>query len=188
MITLEAVRLHWIKDDGIDDPADLCAHSPINFRIDSAIVTEPNDGDWTVSASAIYLLRALQRNHTKHSPVGEHIFPCCGHAIYDMGTPEVMIIGCPNGIDFEIRHDADNCLITTEEGRLFSVPEIEWAREVFRFTDSILNFYKISNPKISTDFEQQKGFSAMMAEWKRLREDNKTAEQCHPLNAASRRE
>jgi hypothetical protein len=60
--------------------------------------------------------------------------------------------------------------------------------EVFRFTDSILDFYKISSPKAPTDSEDKKGFTAMMTEWKHLRENNKTAELGHPLNAATRRE
>ena len=80
MIILTPTRLHWIKDDG-DDQSDLCAHSPVLFQIEDKILVAPSDGNVTVSAAAIYLLRTLERDHTKGKPVGEQLLPCCGHAL-----------------------------------------------------------------------------------------------------------
>lgn len=169
LITLEPVRLHWINDDGVDDPTDLCAHSPVRFEIDSQAIAKPEDGDWTVSASAIFLLRALRRDHTKDSPVGEQMFPCCGHGIFDVGKPEVAIIGCSSGIDVEIRHVGDCYRLVTEEGHDFRVPETEWRKAVVDYSDQVMRFYEESLPKEPVDDEDRRGFQAMMAEWRRLR-------------------
>lgn len=172
MIILSADRLHWISDDGTDEPADLCAHSPVNCQINDEVIARPEDGDWTVSASAIFLLRALGRNHTKESKVGEQIFPCCGHGIYDVGEPEVVICGCPSGIDFEIRHADTTFRIETENGRVIDVPKEEWRNAVLRYSDQVMEFYDQSAPKEPGDEEDRKGLIAMMSEWRRLRREH----------------
>lgn len=169
MITLEPVRLHWIKDDGCDDPGDVCAHSPVRFEIDSQVIVKPEDGDWTASASAIFLLRALNRDHTKASPVGDQIFPCCGHGIFDGGQAEVVIVGCPVGINVEIRHEGGCYRIVTEDSREFRVPQEQWREAVFDYSDQVMRFYKESRPKEREDEADRKAFQAMMAEWRRLR-------------------
>ena len=64
-VLLMPARLHWILDDGKDDPSDLCAHSPVRFEIDGVSLLDPTEGDFTVSAAAIYLLRTLYRDHTQ---------------------------------------------------------------------------------------------------------------------------
>ncbi len=169
MIRLEPVRLHWVRDDGCDDQGDLCAHSPVRFEIDNQVIVRPEDGDWTASASAIFLLRALNRDHTKASPVGDQIFPCCGHGIFDVGQAEVVICGCPSGINVEIRHAGGCYCIKTERGGEFKVPEQEWRAAVFGYSDQVMCFYKESLPKEPGDEVERKGFQAMMAEWRRLR-------------------
>jgi hypothetical protein len=177
MITLSANRLHWMRDNGTDEPWDLCAHSPVTFEIDDEVITRPEDGDWTVSASAIFLLRALGRNHTKESKVGDQIFPCCGHGIYEVGESEVAICGCPLGIDFEIRHTESSVQISTEDGRVIEVPREDWRNAVLRYSDQVMEFYDRFAPKTPADEVDRKGFAAMMAEWQRLRLENTMAEQ-----------
>ena len=168
MITLRADRLHWISDNGRDEPYDLCAHSPVSLQIDDQILARPEDGEWTVSASAIFLLRALRRDHIKESRVGDQIFPCCGHCIYDVGKPEVAILGCASGIDFEIRHLMNIYQITSDDGRIIDVPENDWREAVLDFSDAVMDFYDRSMPKEPADDDERKDFSAMMIEWQRL--------------------
>lgn len=167
-ITLQADRLHWISDDGTDDPSDLCAHSPVVCEINDVVIVRPEDGDWTVSASAIFLLRALGRDHTSTCKVGDQLFPCCGHGIYDVGEPEVVICGCPSGIDFEIRRVGNTFQITTEAGKIIDVPEGDWKRAVLAYSSQIMNFYTNSQTKKPHDEEEGKGLFAMMSEWRRL--------------------
>jgi hypothetical protein len=110
MIVLRPVDLHWLKRS-VDDPQDLCAHSPVEFVVDGDVLINPSDGDLTVSAAALYLLRTLSQPHTTHHRVGEHLFPCCGNMMLDVeGNDDVVIIECNKGIDFRDQRGRLECL------------------------------------------------------------------------------
>lgn len=166
MIQLIPTRLHWVKDDGNDDPCDLCAHSPVSFVIDGVPVITPDAGDFTVSAAAIYLLRSLEQNHTPERPVGEQLFPCCGHALYDTGSDDVLIIGCPKGADVFVQHFAAGVELTTAAGESYRVPSTAWQQAVLEFSIRVKQFYDRSLSKKPAK-EDAEGFAKMMAEWKR---------------------
>lgn len=168
---MEPTRLHWIKDEG-DDPADVCAHSPVRLVISEHSLVTPDDGDWTVSASAVVLLRTLSRDHTKQHPAGEHLFPCCGDCI-DVGEDDVVICGCPSGKDFEITHGPGSVALRAD-GQTHTVSEADWRDAVFSFCDEVMAFYERSSPKTPSDAEDRKGFDRMMSEWRHRR-----AEPCH---------
>jgi hypothetical protein len=159
--------LHWIKDDGYDDPSDLCAHSPVRFEIDGETLVAPADGDATVSAAAIYLLRTLDRDHTQDHPVGEQLFPCCGHAMYDTGDDDVVICGCPNGSNVDVTHVGGAIRVSTNDGRLYTEPIAEWRRAITQFSVAVRQFYEVSLPKTPADDEESAGFAKMMQEWNR---------------------
>lgn len=169
MVTLEPTRLHWIKDDGADDPRDLCAHSPVRFEVDGVPLVGPDAGDFTVSAAAIYLLRTLERDHVPAAPVGEHLFPCCGHAMYDTGDDDVTICGCPNGRNVDVVHADDVVRLTLVDGRTFIVPTDEWRRAVHRFADRVREFYERSLPKTPADDTDAAGLARLWIEWNRRR-------------------
>lgn len=165
MIILEPTRMHWIKDDGADDPFDLCAHSPVRFEVGDKILVAPDHGDFTVSAAAIYLLRTLERNHTADAPVGDQLFPCCGHSMHDTGDEDVWFCGCPNGIDVFITHEADGRIrLTQRDGQSSVVSMDDWCRAVSRFSDCVRAFYDDSLPRTPSD-DDAAGFSRMMTEW-----------------------
>ena len=91
MLTLEASNLHWIKG-AADDPTDLCAHGTLNLQIGEYVLPGLASLDCTVSAAALYLLRSLSRSHRPGEQ--EHLFPCCGSAMYDIPeTDDVFICG-----------------------------------------------------------------------------------------------
>ena len=167
MITLAPTRLHWINDDGIDDPEDLCAHSPVHFEIDGDSIVSPDDGDVAVSAAAIFLLRTLERDHTEDDPVGDQLFPCCGHAMYDTGEDDVVICGCPNGIDLNVSHDGKSIQVSAAEGRKYSVPSDDWRQAVMQFSNTVRQFYDDSLEKKPFDDEQAAGYAKMLSEWNR---------------------
>ena len=166
MIILSADNLKWLNTDD-DSPGDLCAHSTVRFSIDGLDIVTPED-EWTVSASAIYLLRTLDRDHTKNEPVGQHLFPCCGHSMYDTAdSNDVLIVGCPNGIDATIEHINDNIRITADNGESRIVSKSEWKNAVLKFSAAIRKFYDSSVEKIPGDDVARDGFNKMMLEWER---------------------
>ena len=166
MITLLPEKLTWLNTED-DCPGDLCAHSAVTFSVDGLEIATPSD-EWTVSASAIYLLRTLERNHTKENPVGEHLFPCCGHSMYVVDdSDDVLIIGCPSGVDATIEHFDDQIRITADSGEFRNVPKLQWIEAVLTFSSAIREFYDSSAEKTPGDDVARDGFNRMLLEWER---------------------
>ena len=170
MIVLTPTKLHWIQD-AADDPHDLCAHSPVDFRIGDSVLVRPEDGDWTVSAAALYLLRTLERSHTSESPVGSPLFPCCGHSMYQMpNEPEAVIIGCNSGPDFEILHCGSDIQIRHSSNPTLTVSVAEWRSAVHKFADAVQSFYDRCTPKQPLTPEDEQAFPLSWHEWRRRRD------------------
>jgi len=166
MITLSADNLTWLNTND-DCPEDLCAHAKVRFSVGGLEIVAPDD-EWTVSASAIYLLRTLERDHTKDDPVGEHLFPCCGFSMYEGDDSEdVLIVGCNNGIDATIEHLKEGVRITADCGESRIVPEPEWIDAVLNFSGAVREFYESSAQKIPGDDVARAGFNRMMLERER---------------------
>jgi hypothetical protein len=170
LIILRPIRLHSIQG-AVDEPTDLCAHGDVEFRVGEDVLLDTNGGDLTVSAAALYLLRTLSIPHTKANPVGDHLFPCCGFAMWDMpGQEDVAICGCPNGEDFEILHQAngEGIVIRATDGREWIVGWPQWRAAVFVFADAVSDFYAACSPKQPSD-EDVAGFKKFWSEWERRR-------------------
>jgi hypothetical protein len=170
MVILRPTDLHWVEG-GHDNSADLCAHSRVEFRIDDDVIVKPSDGDWNVSAAAVYLLRTLSQPHTQRKPVAEHVFPHCGHMMLDVeGQDDVLIIGCNRGMNFEVIHAGDRVVLTTKDGRQHRIAASEWRNAVCHFSDCVRAFYEASSPKkLPTDDTDAKGYQKFLAEWSRRR-------------------
>lgn len=167
MIRLEAYDLSWINGSS-DDPNDQCAHGRIEFRTNGYTFVKPEDGVWTLSATALYLLRSLTEDHTKDNSVAEcnFLFPCCGFNTWLEGRRfGVVCMGCPNGIDMEIVHQQDSIILRSELGQEI-IPATEWKSAVLTFVASIQDFYDRCSPK-SEPFDDldQKGWTAFWQEW-----------------------
>ena len=69
-----------------EDPNDLCAHGTVEFSVDGVLLVTPEDGEWTVSATGLYLLRTLTDDHTPEASVceGNLLFPCCAFSVWPL--------------------------------------------------------------------------------------------------------
>ena len=167
MIILSIQEFQWINGPD-DDPGDQCAHGRVLFRVNDTEFIKPEDGIWTVSASALYLLRTLSENHTVDHSVaeGNFLFPHCGFHVWLSGERfKVMCMGCSNGIDLEITHHkgvvAIKSVVSSE-----IVPESEWTRAVLAFADSVEKFYQSSLPKAAIEDKiERQGWTAFWQEW-----------------------
>jgi hypothetical protein len=170
MVVLRPSNLRWIKGTA-DDPADFCAHGDVEFRIGDDTLLEPAGRELTVSAAALYLLRTLSVPHSRESPVGDHLFPCCGFCLYDVeGDPDVVVCGCPNGEDFEVFHQVSGAgvVVRASDGREWPVGWEEWRSAVFTFADRVSDFYAASSLKqVAPD--DVAGFAKFVTEWERRR-------------------
>ncbi len=174
-------KMAWIKGQK-DDPKDLCAHGKVQFEIDGESLVSVDDGEWTVSATALYLLRTIEADHTKVSPLFERVFPCCGFSMYDIeGEENVVICGCPAGIDFQITHTGNNVEIKPEGKEPIVISSDAWIRAVIGFSEAVSVFYSSSSSKTPDDEDDIKGFNKFMSEWRKRH--NKTL-QLTDINSA----
>jgi hypothetical protein len=170
-VVLKPGPMSW-TDDSDDDPEDLCAHGGVELKIDDYLIIDPEEDDWTVSAGALHLLRTLEADHTPKKPVGGQLFPCCGHTMIDSRHSEnVVIVCCPTGLDFEVKHTREGVILKFEEGLRYLVPESVWKRAVCGFSDAVKRFYDTSSPKIlpPDDEDAAAGFRKFMREWETRR-------------------
>lgn len=170
-IILRPVNLRWIND-ATDDPADFCVHGEVEFCIGGdTLVTPAVTKGYTLSAAGLYLLRTLSKPHTPESPVGEHLFPCCGFTLYDIcGEQDVVVQGCLSGIDFEVRHReaGDGVTVRSPDGREWDANWDEWRAAVLGFADSVSDFYAACSSKQVAPNDQA-GYAKFVAEWERRR-------------------
>jgi len=179
MISLKLVNPTWI-DGSADNPNDHCAHGGIEFVIDGLVISDGSE-EYTTSGAALYLLRSVFFNHSEKDSLAEGnlIFPCCAFTPYKMESKYgVVVVGCPNGLHFEIKHiDSAVEIAYGQEIRKISV--YEWASAVVSFSNQVLNFYADSSPKNPLeDKESVEGWDLFWSELQiRKNEASKIAEQ-----------
>ncbi len=168
-LVLRPVRLHWIKDQG-DEPSDLCAHSAVEFSVGGTSMVKPEEGDWTVSAAGLFLLRTLAADHTPENGICAQLFPCCGLDYYLAGTsPETVIIPhCPSGVNCWVRHVGESVELQSESGATARVSAVAWRGAVLSFCDQVRAFYDRSMPKVPHDARATLEYGAFVTEWDRL--------------------
>lgn len=161
---IDVTELYWI-DGREDNSEDLCLHGHAVTCIDK----ERLEYDCTVSATALYLLKTLTENHMIYED--NQMLPCCGHLyIPDTELENVTICGCPNGIDWTVKHNGSNVILVLENGTEVTVPLSEYQQEVYRFADKIENYYKSCSPKkLPEDKFEHDGYITFWNEWHRRR-------------------
>jgi len=158
-------KLYWI-DGSQDNREDLCLHGDIEIRLNDQIV----DYSPTVSATGIRLLRSLFEDHQGGN--GEQLFPCCGNTmIANEKENRVEIIGCDQGLDWSVKHEAGFVTIEADESLKTTYYYLQYKKEILNFTKQIEDFYKKAGKRILAEDEMDKeGYLAFWKEWKHLRE------------------
>ena len=161
--SIEVKKLHWM-DDPINDPDDLCLHGDAVAYIGNRKLEYD---ECTVSATALYLLKSLTEDHIINQD--NQMLPCCGHTlIANDDLTEVVISGCPNGIDWSVIHAGDSVRLILEDGYEVSVPIAQYREEVCRFADLIKKYYLDSPAKILPQDEfDRNGYETFWKEWDR---------------------
>jgi hypothetical protein len=165
---LKIIDLHWIKNE--DDPNDLCAHGHVYLKIGDEIVSDGETGDWTLSSTALSLMRTIEQDYKKND-YDNQLLPCCGHFIIaDDKEETVTIQGCDTGINWTITHRNETVEHQTDKGEKAIIKKGDYRKIVFSFADKVEQFYKDSQPKIiPTDDFDRKGYLTFWKEWRRLR-------------------
>lgn len=85
----------------------------------------------------------------------------------------VIIMGCPNGIDWTVKH-IENGQIKhiSESGKEGIISKDEYQKMVIEFVNQVEKFYEQSKPKVIPEDEfDRKGYEAFWKEWKKLRRE-----------------
>jgi len=163
MFSTDIQRLYWLSDDGKDDPNDLCLHGNVVIYIGN----ERFEEDCTVSATALYLLKSLTEDHVDLY-TGEQLLPCCGHCFFvNEESDTVWNGGCPNGIDWYVRHTNSGVELETKNGTTVVMPMDEYRAVVVAFADQIKEYYENSQPKTPEDELDRIWYPVFWREWAR---------------------
>ncbi len=160
---MDAAELGWLE--GIE-ASDQCLHGH-----GIAVIGERRlEYDCTVSATALYLLKSLTEDHIIYKD--NQLLPCCGFFLIPDKTEEnVCISGCPNGIDWTVRHVEGGVELILEDGYAVTVPMDEYRREVLAFVQKIEDFYNAAPPRpVPEDQFDRKGWQTFWREWHRRKE------------------
>jgi hypothetical protein len=167
---LKIIDLHWLEN--LDESYDLCAHGHIYLKIGDQIVSDEEAGDWTLSSTALSLLRSIESDYEKDD-YSNQLFPCCGHSFIPDDKGETVIIqGCDIGIDWKIIHTKDNKVRhILNSGQEITIDNSIYKKKVIAFVDQVEQFFKTSKPKIipKDDFDK-KGYVTFWKEWRNLRD------------------
>ena len=163
MFEIKVRNLHWLEN--MDESEDKCLHGDAWVRIGDEVLEFENA---TVSATAFYLLRSLKRDHTMYH-MEVQLLPHCGFDMY-FWKGELIICGCPNGIDWSVIHENGQIKLITETDRETVLPFEEYKQKVFAFADEIEAFYRNSQDKVFRDEEDRQVYAAFWDEWHQIRD------------------
>ena len=159
---LYASEMFFRGDNEKEQAYDCCIHGNLIFKIGDNLLSD--NAEWCVSASAYRFLHTLFENHFMGSE--EFLIPCCGHTMIPSDDKSsVNIIGCNNGIDFNIIHEEGNIAIVTEDNAEYRIPFEEYKNEVISFAKQVMDFYKTNPPREFANGFEKDGYSAFVTEW-----------------------
>lgn len=165
-IVLRASEMHWLG--GATDHADQCPHGKVTLSQDERELVGPADGELTISAAALFLLRTLEEDHRPGHGVADdnQLFPCCGHVLYPDGD-RCYISGCPNGVDISVTSDGDAITLRRDEMTI-TTTRTDWREAVLRFVRQVESFYSESESRADiADESDAAGWRSFWQEWRR---------------------
>ncbi len=161
---LYAKNMYFLGETEESKLYDYCVHGYVVFKIGSDILHKGSD--WCVSASAYRFLKTLFDDHKMGNE--EFLIPCCGHSIYPSEDKKsVIIVGCNNGIDFDVIHSGENVIIKTAE-KEYNVPFNDYKNAVMDFAKQIYDFYKSNPPRKFDDDFHKNGYEVFMLSYRSL--------------------
>ena len=161
MFVIKILKQYWVDGDP-DNTDDLCSHGLIYLKINDMVITDEKDDDWTVSTTALQLLRTLKTDRELNSdePMIQH----CG---------QLGFCGCPISIDWSTKLKDDKIVIsdiqkvlTTNETDVIKYDlaqtEIDislYAKFVLCFSEEVIKFFKNHKPVIDDEYDRELNIS-----------------------------
>jgi hypothetical protein len=148
---IEITEQGWLDPDLDDDPADLCSHGDLRLEIGGHVIV-PGDGEhsYTISTSALALLRTLDSDHPPERPVVDPLVLHCGM---------LEMLSCPIGIDWAVTHLGERVrlddVVTRDNvdgtvdfpGLAVEIAESKYRRQIVAFAEKAKEPFDAGSPK-----------------------------------------
>jgi len=72
---LHILGLKWL--DRMEETNDLCVHGKVYLKIGNETLCDADKGEWTLSPTALYLMRTLEEDY-EPGQYASQLIPCCG--------------------------------------------------------------------------------------------------------------
>ena len=167
-VELKVLRQHWIRDDGVYDPQDLCSHGEAFIQIGDEVLSTESNGSWTLSVAALFLMRTLDRD-IDFMGNDNHLVPCCGHEIYPLPEAKngLLIQGCGSGIDWKVSHQGQVVELQTVGGARARIALRAYQDAIIGFAKDVARFYgNLEDKDVSGNHIDVEGFNLFWAEWR----------------------
>jgi hypothetical protein len=162
---LRPVEAGWLPGRP-DDGTDQCAHGTVLLAVDDQTLMEPSDGDLTLSAAGLFLLRTLGADHRAGDSLtdGNALFPCCGHSVFEIAG-RCVVMGCDSGVDLSVTTGGD--IVTLARGdRTAVLARSDWRDSVLGFVEQVEAVYSRSVPRAAlADAADAAGWRLFWEEW-----------------------
>ncbi len=80
----------------------------------------------------------------------------------------ITIVGCNNGIDFDVVHSGESVIIKTIDNREYKVPFKDYKNAVLFFAKQITDFYESNHPRKFDDDFHKEGYESFMWSYRSL--------------------
>ena len=162
---LRAVEAGWLPGRP-DDGSDQCAHGTVSLTVGDQTLVDPSDGEFTLSAAGLYLLRTLGDDHRAGDALtdGNFLVPCCGHTVFE-SAGRCVVLGCPSGVDVSVTTDGETVTLA-REGRTAALTRSRWREAVLAFVEQVEAVYSRSVPRAApSDAADAAGWRLFWEEW-----------------------
>jgi hypothetical protein len=159
---IEIITQGWTGSTEEDaESVDLCSHGDIRLMIgDCLIAPGDGEGDYTISTSALALLRTLESDHSPKRPVAGSLVLHCGM---------LMMLSCPIGIDWSVTHfggrvrlhdvvrydSVDETQATRFPGLEVELSEDDYRRQVAAFAEKARGLFEGVDKVFHDDSDRQ---------------------------------
>jgi len=155
---IEITEQRWITDEPESVRNDLCSHGDIRLVIGGRVIA-PGDGrsDYTISTSALALLRTLELDYASDPRAETQLILCCGM---------ILMTSCPIGIYWSVTHAGGRVRLTNVDlceeigsvrdfpGLSVDLPEDEYRRQIVAFAQKAKRPFVGIEKVIERDWEQ----------------------------------
>lgn len=168
---LRILRQCWIDDDPNND-SDLCSHGQVYLRMNFQEILTELDGYWTVSTSALLLLRTLFQDYDLNDESA--LILCCG---------QLMMASCPISVGWRVIHRDKKLFIdrirkspTTNVSDTIEFPEAsielelrEYAAPILKCAEDVVDFFQESKKRKLIDAYDKKEYEKFWEEFTKLK-------------------